>query len=339
MKAEEMKQRKIGTDQVGAIGLGCMGMSWAYGDGVSQPESEAVLLRALELGVNHWDTADLYGAGGNEKLLAPTLKQVRARVFLATKFGNVYDRSLTLHKDQVESNATWIVDGTPEYARKSIDLSLQRLGVDHVDLYYLHRVDPKIPIEETVGAMAEFVKEGKVRFLGLSEVSADTVRRANQVHPISAVQNELSLWTQDYLEDVLPYCAEIGAAFVPYSPLGRGFLTGEIKSFADLPENDWRRTNPRFQGENFEKNFEIVRRVNSIASKHGVTNAQVALAWVLALGDHVAPIPGTKRVKYLEQNAGAAAVELTREDLESLGEIRPPVGERYPEAAMAFVNA
>jgi len=334
-----MKTRRIGQSEVGAIGLGCMGMSWAYGGGATPEEASAVLLRALELGVNHWDTADLYGAGENEKLLSATLADVRDKVFLATKFGNVYDRSLTTHQDQAAGNGAWIVDGTPEYARRCLDLSLQRLKVDHVDLYYLHRIDPLVPIEETVGAMAEFVREGKVKNIGVSEASSETIRRAHKVHPIAAVQNEFSLWTQDFRGDVLPLCEELGIAFVPYSPLGRGFLTGEIKSPDDLPKDDWRRSNPRFQAEYFEKNLEIVRRVEAVASRHDATASQVALAWVLAQGEHVAPIPGTKRLKYLELNAAAANLELSSADLAELDEIKPPLGERYPEAAMAFVNA
>lgn len=331
-----MKQRKIGDRLVGEIGLGCMGMSWAYGGGATEEDAHAVLNRALDLGVNHWDTADLYGAGENEKLLAPVLKDRRDEVFLATKFGNVYDRSLTTHQDQVAANAGWIVDGTPEYARKSIDLSLQRLGVDHIDLYYLHRIDAQVPIEETVGAMAEFIKAGKVRYLGLSEVAAATLRRAHSTHPIAAVQNEFSLWTRDFEEDELPLTKEYGIAFIPYSPLGRGFLTGEIKSIDDFAPDDWRRNNPRFQGENFTKNLEIVARIQEFANAKGATPAQVALAWVLAKGENVLPIPGTKRVKYLEQNVGAADVVLTKDEVRELDDILPAEGTRYPEAFMAF---
>ncbi len=332
-----MKQRTIGGQSVGAIGLGCMGMSFAYGP-ADEKESLEVLKRALELGVTHWDTADMYGAGANERLLAMALKSDRDKVFLATKFGNVYDKTLTTHQDKVAAGAPWIVDGTPEYIRTAIDLSLQRLEVDHVDLYYAHRIDPDVPIEDTVGAMAELVKAGKVKNLGLSEASAATIRRAQSVHPIAAVQNEYSLWTRDYEDDVLPLCAELGITFVPYSPLGRGFLTGEIKSLDDLPADDWRRNNPRFQGENFQKNFEIVDQVNAIATKYGVKNSQVALAWVLAQGSHVAPIPGTKRLKYIEENAAAASVQLNLEDLKTLSSIAPPEGTRYPEQFMSMVN-
>jgi len=332
-----MKQRKIGTDNVGAVGLGCMGMSWAYGASDAS-EAVKVLARSLELGVNHWDTADLYGAGENEKLLATALVGKRDQVFLATKFGNVYDASMTTHQDQVEQKAAWIVDGTPGYARKAMDLSLQRLGVDHLDLYYLHRVDEFVPIEETVGAMADLVKAGKTRFIGLSEASAVTIRRAHKVHPIAAIQSEFSLWTQEYLHDVVPLCAELGIAFVPYSPLGRGFLTGMITSPKDLAEDDWRRMNPRFQGDNFEKNFEIVHLVEEIARRLSVPASEVALAWVLSKGSHICPIPGTKRVRYLEQNAAAADLYLSGDDLAILDNVPLPVGTRYPAQHMSRVN-
>lgn len=332
-----MKQRHINGQNVGALGLGCMGMSWAYGGGPDTREASIeVLRRSLDLGVNHWDTADLYGGGDNERLLAQVLPDVRDRVFLATKFGNVYDRSLTSHQDLVAANAGWIVDGTPEYAARSIDLSLQRLGVDHVNLYYLHRVDDRVPIEETVGAMAEIVKAGKARAIGLSEVGAETLRRAHAVHPIAAVQNEFSLWTRDYENDVLPACAELGIAFVPYSPLGRGFLTGELKSIDDLAPDDWRRHNPRFAGENFQRNLDLVAVVRRVAERRSVTPAQVALAWVLCAGDHVCPIPGTKRVARLEENAAAADLELTVDDLAELNAVPAPAGTRYPEAMMSF---
>lgn len=332
-----MLQRTIGGVKVGEIGLGCMGMSWAYG-APNDKESIEVLSRALELGVNHWDTADLYGAGDNETLLASALKKVRDRVFLATKFGNVYDRAMTSHQDQVEANAPWIVDGTPAYARKCIERSLQRLAVDHVNLYYLHRVDPKVPIEETVGAMAELVKEGKVKNIGLSEASAETIKRAHKVHPLAAVQSEFSLWTRVYENNVIPLCAELGIAFVAYSPLGRGFLTGNIRKVEDLPEEDWRRTNPRFQGENLAKNLRIVDVVEQIAVERGVSPAQVALAWVLGQGNHILPIPGTKRLRYLEENASTTNVVLTSDDLVALDDAEPAEGARYPEAALTFVN-
>lgn len=332
-----MEQRKIGTASVGAVGLGCMGMSWAYGP-TDHEESIRTLKRALELGVNHWDTADVYGAGKNEILLSEVLKDHRDEVFLATKFGNVFDRSLTSHRDRAESNAAWIVDGTPAYARKCLEASLQRLGTDHVDLYTLHRIDDRVPVEETIGAMAEFVKEGKVRFLGVSEASEDTVRRAHATHPLATVQNELSLWTRDFEHTVLPLCATLGITFIPYSPLGRGFLTGEIKRFEDLAEDDARRNHPRFQGANFQKNLDLVETVRAVAKRKGALPAQVALAWVLAKGKHVAPIPGTKRVKYLEQNVGALDVHLDPSDLAELDGVSPTSGERYAPTGMAFVN-
>ena len=331
-----MDQRRIGDDLVGEIGLGCMGMSFAYGPADEQ-ESLRVLDRALELGVNHWDTADLYGMGANEELLATALAGRRDDVFLATKFGNVFDRSLTSHQDLVAAQAGWIVDGTPAYARACLEASLTRLGVDHVDLFYLHRVDDRVPIEETVGAMAELVGEGKTRYIGLSEVVADTLRRAHAVHPIAAVQNEFSLWTRDYAETVLPVTAELGIAFVPYSPLGRGFLTGTVTDPEQLDASDWRRHNPRFQGDNFEANLRIVEVVRRIADTHDATPAQVALAWVLAQGESVLPIPGTKRVRYLEQNAAAAEVELTSGELAELDQLGDGTGLRYPEASMGFV--
>ena len=331
-----MDQRRIGDDLVGEIGLGCMGMSFAYGPADEQ-ESLRVLDRALELGVNHWDTADLYGMGANEELLATALAGRRDDVFLATKFGNVFDRSMTSHQDLVAAQAGWIVDGTPAYARACLEASLTRLGVDHVDLFYLHRVDDRVPIEETVGAMAELVGEGKTRYIGLSEVVADTLRRAHAVHPIAAVQNEFSLWTRDYAETVLPVTAELGIAFVPYSPLGRGFLTGTVTDPEQLDASDWRRHNPRFQGDNFEANLRIVEVVRRIADTHDATPAQVALAWVLAQGESVLPIPGTKRVRYLEQNAAAAEVELTSGELAELDQLGDGTGLRYPEASMGFV--
>ncbi|TXH45262.1 MAG: aldo/keto reductase [Actinobacteria bacterium] len=331
-----MDQRRIGDDLVGEIGLGCMGMSFAYGPADEQ-ESLRVLDRALELGVNHWDTADLYGMGANEELLATALAGRRDDVFLATKFGNVFDRSLTSHQDLVAAQAGWIVDGTPAYARACLEASLTRLGVDHVDLFYLHRVDDRVPIEETVGAMADLVGAGKTRYIGLSEVVPDTLRRAHAVHPITAVQNEFSLWTRDYAETVLPVTAELGIAFVPYSPLGRGFLTGTVTDPEQLDASDWRRHNPRFQGDNFEANLRIVEVVRRIADTHDATPAQVALAWVLAQGESVLPIPGTKRVRYLEQNAAAAEVELTSGELAELDQLGDGTGLRYPEASMDFV--
>ncbi len=332
-----MKIRTIAGNPVGAVGLGCMGMSFAYGK-ADQTEADAVFGRALELGVNFWDTADMYGAGHNEQLIGSYLKGKRDKVFLATKFVNVYDRTLTSHQDLVEQNVPWIVDGTPAYMKKAIDLSLQRLGVDHIDLYYAHRVDPRVPIEETVGAMGDLVQAGKIRYVGISEVRAETLQRAHKTFPIAAVQNEFSLWTRDTEEDVLPLCGELGIAYVPYSPLGRGFLTGQIKTIDDLEDGDWRRSNPRFAEENFTKNLELVDLVESVARRVGATPAQVALAWVLSRGEQVVPIPGTKRVKYLEDNAGSAEVQLSPADIEELSAIKPASGERYPEASMKYVN-
>jgi aryl-alcohol dehydrogenase-like predicted oxidoreductase len=331
-----MRTRKIGNDAVGEIGLGCMGMSFAYGP-ADEGESLKVLLRSLELGVTFWDTADMYGAGKNELLLAKALETHRKEVFLATKFGNVFDRSLTSHQDLVQGEAFHIVDGTPAYVKKCCDNSLKRLGVDVIDLYYQHRVDPTVPIEETVGAMAELVKAGKVRYLGLSEASHETIRRAHKTHPIAALQTEYSLWTRDPEPQILPTVRELGIAFVPYSPLGRGFLTGKIQSLSDLPEGDWRRMNPRFQEEALAENLKLVKRVEAVASAKGVTPAQVALAWVLSRGNEVIPIPGTKRLHYLEENVGAAAVELTPEDIAELGDFFT-VGARYPEQMMSFLN-
>ena len=323
---------------MGAIGLGCMGMSFAYGP-ADDDESLRVLDRALELGVNHWDTADMYGAGNNERLLAQRLNTKRDQVFLATKFGNVHDRTLTTHQDLVQANQPWIIDGTPGYARKCLEASLMRLGVDHIELYYLHRVDPRTPIEDTVGEMAKFVKEGKVGFLGVSEVAPETLRRAHATHPIAAVQNELSLWTRDSVEDVLPVVEALGVALVAYSPLGRGFLTGQIKTIDDLPADDWRRSNPRFMGENFGKNFEIVREVEKIARDIGATTAQVAIAWTLGLSQNILPIPGTKRLKYLEENATADSVILNPSHMATLNALSTAAGSRYVPAHMAFVKA
>ncbi len=331
-----MKQRKIGHGSVGEIGLGCMGMSFAYSGGTEE-ESLSVLNQSLDYGCNFWDTADMYGAGNNELLLAKVLKTRRQDVFLATKFANVYDRSLSSHQDLVAQNVPYFVDGTPEYVRKCVDKSLERLGVDHIDLYYQHRIDPRVPVEETFGAMAELVAAGKVKYLGISEAKEETVRRAHAVHPLTAVQSELSLWTQDFLHDVVLACKELGITFVPYSPLGRGFLTGEIKTFEDLAPDDWRRNNPRFQGENFDLNLRIVDAVKKVADRHSAKPGQIALAWVLSLGDHIIPIPGTKRLKYLAENLAASEIALTAEDLKELSAIEPPTGLRYPELAMALV--
>ena len=331
------RTRTIAGRELGEVGLGCMGMS-AFYTGGDRGESLAVLERALALGVDFWDTADMYGAGENERLLSGPLRAHRGEVFLATKFGNVYDRSLTSYRDKVAANAPFIIDGTPEYVRKAIDASLARLGVDSVDLYYQHRVDPNVPIEETVGAMAELVKAGKVKALGLSEAGVETIRRAHAIHPVAAVQSELSLWTQDFLKDVVPLTKELGIAFVPYSPLGRGFLTGALKDLESLQPDDWRRNNPRFQGDALRANRKIVEAVERVAARKEAKASQVALAWTLAQGENLLPIPGTKRVAYLEENAAAADLELTEEDLRELDAIPAPEGSRYPEAMMGNVN-
>ncbi len=326
-----MKTRTLGPDgpTVPALGLGCMGMSDFYGSR-DDAESLRTLDRALELGVTFWDTADMYGPFTNEELLGRALQGRRDGVFLATKFG--------IQRDP-DDPAKRGINGTPEYVRSACDASLQRLGTDHIDLYYQHRVDPDTPIEETVGAMAELVAQGKVRHLGLSEARADTIRRAHAVHPITAVQSEYSLWSRDIEDEVIPTLSELGIALVAYSPLGRGFLSGEIRSLDGLDEGDFRRDSPRFAGENFEKNLAVVDAVEALADEKDVTPSQLALAWVLAQGEHVVPIPGTKRVSYLEQNAAAADVVLTPEELERIGAALPePVGERYDEIGMATID-
>ena len=329
-----MQTRNLGHTglEVSAQGLGCMGMSEFYGPG-DDAESIATIHRALEIGVFFLDTADVYGPYKNEELVGRAIKGRRDEVTLATKFGIV--------RDPKDPNVRG-VSGKPDYVHKSCEASLRRLGVETIDLYYQHRVDPNTPIEDTVGAMAELVREGKVRFLGLSEASPETLRRAMKVHPITALQTEYSLWTRDPESNgVLDTCRELGIGFVAYSPLGRGFLTGQFQRFEDLAPDDYRRNSPRFQGENFQKNLDLVRKVNELAAEKGCKPSQLALAWVMAQGDDIVPIPGTKRRKYLEENAAAADLNLSQEDLARLDEVFPAnaaAGQRYPEHMMALVN-
>jgi aryl-alcohol dehydrogenase-like predicted oxidoreductase len=327
-----MTKRVLGRPglDVSALGLGCMGMSEFYGD-TDEAESIATIHRAIEIGITFLDTADMYGPFKNEMLVGRAIRGRRDQVVLATKFGNM----------RGQDGAFMGVNGRAEYVRESCDASLQRLGVDHIDLYYQHRVDRSVPIEETVGAMADLVRKGKVLHLGLSEASPGTIRRAHAIHPITALQSEYSLWTRDPEEEVLPTCRELGIGFVAYSPLGRGFLSGRFKKPEDLAENDFRRNHPRFQGENFRRNLDLVGKVEELAREKGCTPAQLALAWLLAQGEDIVPIPGTKRRSYLEQNAGAVQVRLADADLERIEDVAPvgvTAGNRYPDGGMLTIN-
>jgi aryl-alcohol dehydrogenase-like predicted oxidoreductase len=328
-----MEIRKLGSQgiQTSQMGLGCMGMSEFYGEG-TEAESVKVIHRALDLGITFLDTADMYGPFTNEVLLGKAIKDRRGEVVLATKFGVVRDPN-----DRSKRG----MNGRPEYVKAACEASLKRLDTDVIDLYYLHRKDPEVPIEETAGAMSALVREGKVRTIGLSEVSPASLRKVHSIHPVTALQNEYSLWSREPEQEMLDVCRTMGIAFVAYSPLGRGFLTGQIKKYADFGPDDVRRNWPRFQGENFNRNLELAGKIQNLAMKKGCTAAQLALAWVIAQGDHIFPIPGTKRLKYLEENAGALDVKLTTEELNEIDLIIPPdaaAGTRYPEAAMSLLN-
>lgn len=327
-----MQKRKLGQLEVSALGLGCMGMSDFYGPRDNK-ESIQTIRHAFERGINFFDTADMYGIGANEELLSEAFKGLpRDKVVIATKFGIVRDPN----NPQVRG-----INGKPEYVRKACEASLARLKVDYIDLYYQHRVDPTTPIEDTIGAMADLVKQGKIRHIGLSEASAETLRRASRVHKIAALQSEYSLWTRDIEPEILPACRELGIGLVPYSPLGRGFLTGQIQKIEDFAADDYRRHSPRFQGENFQKNLNLVNKVKALAKEKGVTASQLALAWVLHQGPDIVPIPGTKRVSFLNENLGAVDVKLSKKELQDIEALMPKgavSGDRYPTAMMGSLN-
>lgn len=326
-----MKTRKLGDLEVSVLGLGCMGMSEFYGE-TNWEESINTIHRAYDLGINFFDTADVYGYGDNEKLLGEAVKDIRDKIIIATKCGIVRDKSDPTARG---------VNGKPEYIKKACEESLRRLNTDYINLYYLHRIDSSTPIEESMHALADLVKEGKIRYIGLSEADADIIRRAHAIHPVTAIQTEYSLWSRGPEVDIIPLCKEIGVGFVPYSPLGRGFLTGKIKAPDLLDQNDFRRNLPRFQDENFKSNLQIVTRVEEIAEEKGCTPAQLALAWVIAQADNIVPIPGTKRIKYLEENVAAVDISLNKSEVEHLNEIAPiniAKGERYASSAMKAYN-